>query len=535
MADTIAVTASLPVQGKPHVHHGLSLWPPPSSDPADPLRWPRYCKILALLSTAMFNFTANFAGSGLSVATVVLEMQFHKTAGQVNNLLTFNFLLLGVGNMVWVPLSVKFGKRPVVLLSMLALFAILVWTAKAKTFEELLAARCLSGFFSAAGESIVPGVISDIFFMHERGIIMSIYVMFAVCGTAIGPLIGGFIVSYDSNTWRTFSWVCAALAGFNFVAMFFLFPESSYTRPVHGHHDSSIGAGKEAQNWGSDKDGKGNSSEAGVYEKEVGENTEFGVAATDKDFAVPMEYKKVWRQTVRVNPLVSLPRVFAMPFLFVANIPVIWTVFVYGTNMAAQIIIIFALPSFLTPPPYSWPASSIGLMQIAAIIGFSLACYGGGYMCDIITARVIKRHGGRFVPEQRLISLLVGSWVAPAGCILVAFACAHKLSWVAVAFGFGMISFGTIFSPNIAMTYLLDSYLAFSQELLVTVNVFKNMVAFLFLYVAVDWVKSQGWIQVYMIMFMLVTLATLTAVPLYWWGGRAREAYGRILQRMAGV
>lgn len=69
-------------------HHGIALWPPPSSDPKDPLRWPRKFKILALIAVGLFNFTGNFAGSGFSVATTVLEAQYQKTASQINNLLT---------------------------------------------------------------------------------------------------------------------------------------------------------------------------------------------------------------------------------------------------------------------------------------------------------------------------------------------------------------------------------------------------------------------------------------------------------------
>jgi hypothetical protein len=54
----------------------------------------------------------------------------------------FNFLLLGAGNYFWVPFGVKFGKRATLVVSTLMLFAILVWTAKATTFNSLLAARC---------------------------------------------------------------------------------------------------------------------------------------------------------------------------------------------------------------------------------------------------------------------------------------------------------------------------------------------------------------------------------------------------------
>jgi hypothetical protein len=69
-------------------HHGLPLIPHPSEDERDPLRWPRGLKLASLFATSFFNFTANFAGAGLSVATVLLEHQFNKTPNQINSLLT---------------------------------------------------------------------------------------------------------------------------------------------------------------------------------------------------------------------------------------------------------------------------------------------------------------------------------------------------------------------------------------------------------------------------------------------------------------
>ena len=69
-------------------HHGLPLLPRPSEDEGDPLRWPRGLKLMSLIATSFFNFTANFAGAGLSVATVLLEHEFRKTPDQVNSLLT---------------------------------------------------------------------------------------------------------------------------------------------------------------------------------------------------------------------------------------------------------------------------------------------------------------------------------------------------------------------------------------------------------------------------------------------------------------
>ena len=77
-------------------------------------------------------------------------------------------------------------------------------------------------------------------------------------------------------------------------------------------------------------------------------------------------------------------------------------------------------------------------MQLAAIVGFTAACYLGGYICDVITARLILRNRGVFVPEQRLVSLIPGCLIAPVGCVLIAFGCAQHLHWAVVAVGFGM-------------------------------------------------------------------------------------------------
>lgn len=47
------------------------------------------------------------------------------------------------------------------------------------------------------------------------------------------------------------------------------------------------------------------------------------------------------------------------------------------------------------------------------------------------------------------------------------------------------------------------------------VNVFKNLVAFLLMYKATDWIAAKGWVEVYMIMFMLSMLGIIFAALFY--------------------
>ncbi|KAJ4310731.1 hypothetical protein N0V94_008305 [Neodidymelliopsis sp. IMI 364377] len=502
-------------------HHGLPLLPQPSGDDRDPLRWPRKLKLTALAATAFFNFTANFAGAGLSVATPVLQAQFQKSANQVNAVLTYNFLLLGIGNLFWVPLGVKYGKRSSLLLAMLMLFVVLIGTAKTTTFTGLLTARCLSGFAAAAGESIVPGIVSDMFFLHERAAMMSSYTILVSTATAIGPLIASFMVQYSPGGWIDYVWVCAALAGANLVAIYLFYPESNFIRPETSSHPTEPGS-QHGENLQAEK--------ATIVRTDTISRHQVKV--------VPKPWMSIWTSIITVNHDASLFEIFLRPLKMLLKPSILLAVFVYGTSLAAQIILIFAFPSLLLAPPYLFSPSGVGLLQISAIVGFLVGCFMGGYVADLTTAAVIRRQDGAVYPEQRLISLLPGGLIAPAGCILVAFACSEKLHWVAIAFGFGMsmpvachslaitnvaiVSFGTVYAPNIVITYVVESHHNLAAESLVAINVFKNLVAFLFLFTAVDWIASQGWIQVYMIMFMLVSLSTLLAILFYFFGAKWR-------------
>lgn len=39
------------------------------------------------------------------------------------------------------------------------------------------------------------------------------------------------MTALTAETWRSFYWLCCGAAGFNFILIFFLYPESNFTRP----------------------------------------------------------------------------------------------------------------------------------------------------------------------------------------------------------------------------------------------------------------------------------------------------------------
>lgn len=98
-------------------------------------------------------------------------------------------------------LANKWGRRPVYVLSYLIYFAASVWLIFDKSYGGFLAGRILMGFGAGAAETIAPVSIVDLFFLHERGRIMSAYTGFLSIGVAAGIIISGLITI--NHSWRT--------------------------------------------------------------------------------------------------------------------------------------------------------------------------------------------------------------------------------------------------------------------------------------------------------------------------------------------
>ena len=137
--------------------------------------------------------------------------------------------MLGVGNLFWVPLMRKIGKRLAYLVAIFLLMIFNIWSYEAKSFSSLLAARILSGFAAAAGDAPVPALIAEMFFVHERGFALMFFHLALSCGVFIGPLINSYIIQ-DTKSWQwTCGWIAIA-AGANWLTALFLFHETAYHR-----------------------------------------------------------------------------------------------------------------------------------------------------------------------------------------------------------------------------------------------------------------------------------------------------------------
>lgn len=139
-----------------------------------------------------------------------LRREFGLSAGTAQLTLSAGILAFAFTQIVFGPLSDRFGRRPILIVSLLIYCAATVLSAIAPTFDLLLVGRALQGVGAAGAPVIARAVIRDIYGAERSGKAMS-YVMSAFGVLAIiAPAVGGPLVEWYG--WRSTFIFCLAYA-----------------------------------------------------------------------------------------------------------------------------------------------------------------------------------------------------------------------------------------------------------------------------------------------------------------------------------
>ncbi|KXJ87878.1 major facilitator superfamily domain-containing protein [Microdochium bolleyi] len=207
---------------------GLALYPVPSQDPNDPLRWSQRKKYLLLFFVSAYSFMANSTLIGASVYVNFLAQLFGKTPNETSRLVTYPNLLFGFGSLLFVPLYHKIGRRPVMLLSLMIYAGGILGCALSNSYDVLLAFRIVHGFGSSVCEALPAQVVADVFFIHERGKALGWYT-FALATGSLGALAASYMLAAGLS-YNLFFWLSFALAVLLLISTFFGFEETMYFR-----------------------------------------------------------------------------------------------------------------------------------------------------------------------------------------------------------------------------------------------------------------------------------------------------------------
>lgn len=105
---------------------------------------------------------------------------------QASYLTSLQIAILGGAPFLWKPLSNRFGRRPVFLLSTILSLVCNVGCAKSYTYASMAACRALTAFFICPPTALGSAVVAETFFKRDRARYMGIWTLLITLGIPVG-------------------------------------------------------------------------------------------------------------------------------------------------------------------------------------------------------------------------------------------------------------------------------------------------------------------------------------------------------------
>ncbi|KAF2118855.1 major facilitator superfamily domain-containing protein [Lophiotrema nucula] len=312
--------------------------------------------------TAVLSFCSFLAPiSSTTVLSAVPEVAatYHCDGTIINLSNAMYMVFMGISPCFYGPIGNIYGRKWVSFSSAVLFFAFSIGTALAPNLASFFVFRILTAFQGTAFLVIGSSTIGDIYKPTERGTALGWFMSGTLIGPALGPFIGGIIVTFRS--WRDIFWVQTALAGTAVLLVLFLQPET-----IHYKRSSELSS-------------------------------------------LPPK-KKAYTMWQYLNPF-RIIKLYQYPNLLVVGIAsssLVWNMYSLLTPIRYVLN-----PRFnLTSPLQS------GLFYIAPGCGYLLGTFFGGRYADHIVKKYIRIRGER-VAEDRLRSCLVFMGAIIPACMLI--------------------------------------------------------------------------------------------------------------------
>ncbi|ORY64822.1 major facilitator superfamily domain-containing protein [Pseudomassariella vexata] len=391
------------------------------------------------------------------------EAEFHKSLPEVNMLFGAAAITLGYSNLLIVPTANVFGRRPVIIVCGLICTLANIWQGLVTSHSSFIGARVISGLGAGANESIMPMVIADLLFLHQRGKSMALYFWSYFMGLFMGPIISGAIASQISWRW---------------------FPQLQL--PLN----SSKHPASQPIPWD----------------------------------ATPKPRPRLTITTSALLPkgklsksqLCFLPRVRFDPGSFLRDILSPLQILFYPIVLWASLTMGFAANALLalnlteaqvsSPPPYLFTPAQIGYTNFAFAIGAAVALFTAGSFSDWITLQRAKRNHGILEAEFRLPALVPYVFVNLVGMTVTAVGYQRGWPWEAVV---------VVGIPAVAIAYATDCYKALPGEIVIAATIVKNTFGFGMIFFFNDWAARQGYIAPVLLLMVLTVGSSIIGLALF--------------------
>ena len=425
--------------------------------------------------------------------------------------------MIAIGSLFWNVMAVKYGKRPVYLITSVGLVVTCFWAAAAKSFGNFVAARIVQGFCMSPMEALIPASIADIWFVHERGYRTAVFNLGVLGGINLATPIAGAIL--QNSSWRV---VMNAMGGafiLQLILTFFFMPESAFKRTG----TLNIDTGKHAVEGDKMIDSHHMENEKSASASATAQQPAVSSSPVEPKMSF-MQEMKPWSGYVNHISIVSTT---VRPFFLLASPAVAWATLLFTTCISWLVGISLTLSQIFSAPPYNFSVRSVGATNLSSFVASVLGTMVAGPLIDGIVKRMSKRNKGIFEPEFRLPVMVTYLLFTATGFFGWGQAAYAQEPWpIAVVLCLGIINFGIQLGTTGVVAYVVDCHREQAGEAFAVMNFIKNMFAFGMTFYINDWIAT-GIRDCFFTIGGITVFCTLITIPMYIWGKRARSWVAR--------
>lgn len=530
---------------------GVILVPQPSDSPNDPLNWslPRKMWHFFLLSfiTGLTAAVSNDAGAAQDSLNQIYGISYDS----MNTGAGVLFIFIGWSCIFFAPASSLYGRRITYLICLLAGCLGSVWFALSKRTADTIWSQMFVGMSEACAEAQVQQSLSDIFFRHQLGSVLTVYILATSVGSFLAPLIAHLIS--QSQTFRWVGWWGAIICGITLIVLLFGCEETVFDRskyfPVYSSSRSiDCQTEKNEKHENDEKDEKvDDKSDADAQnmpshiDREVFTSVEHESQAAKEPLTpyrkrialiTPSPYLIGYGFKQYVRRFIVYFRVFTFPAVWLSGL-------LWGLQDAYMTFFLTTQDTFFYDDPWNYTETGVAVMNVATLIGAVIGCYMSGVLSDKHVLWMAKRNNGVLEPEFRLWLLFITLLISPAGLIMFGVGADKVWPREAIYVGLGFIGFGWGSIGDTAMSYLMDAYPEIVIQGMVGVSIINNTLACIFTFVCSYWLDGAGTANTYIVLAVIDFVSIACIIPtLYWgksWRKKTRKIYISLVELTQGM
>lgn len=151
-----------------------------------------------------------FTAAAIIPAYLDISLDLGISITTTSYLTSLQIAILGGAPLFWKPLSNRFGRRPIFLISLIGSLVCNIGCAKSPDYASMAACRALVAFFISPAGALGSAVVMECFFKHDRAKYMGVWTLLVTLGVPVSPFIFGFVAERVSYRW--IYWVLAIVS-----------------------------------------------------------------------------------------------------------------------------------------------------------------------------------------------------------------------------------------------------------------------------------------------------------------------------------